>query len=103
MNIKDILLSAGGTVWDKKGHRIYISKLWKDLLNAHIEYYNTGNLKYFELDGDKWSNCQAKKLMASLNYAYYDVDHERWVGLGDYEKLFNDLDMLANRVKMLSN
>lgn len=103
-DIASILLRAGGRIWNKKGNRIYISRLWKDLLNANVEYYNTGNLKYFDINGDKWSNCQAKKLMEAMDHAYYDIDHKKWVGLGSYESLFNTVgnDVLWKRAEQIN-
>lgn len=82
------LLNAGGKVWDKKGHRIYISRIWRDLFNIEERYYKTGSLKSFSLDGDDWSNCQAKKLMGCFKTAYYDLDTKSWVGMDSYEWVF---------------
>ena len=83
MDIKSKLLAAGGRIWDKKGRRIYLSRIIGKF--ADIDYYNTGNLCHFAINGERWSNCQGRKLLAAVDRAYYDCDADRFIGLGDYE------------------
>ena len=83
MDIKSKLLAAGGRIWDKKGRRIYLSRIIGKF--ADIDYYNTGNLCHFAINGERWSNCQGRKLLAVVDRAYYDCDADRFIGLGDYE------------------
>ena len=83
MDIKSKLLAAGGRIWDKKGHRIYLSRIIGKF--AGIDYYKTGNLHSFAINGERWSNCQGRKLLAAVDRAYYDCDADRFIGLGDYE------------------
>ena len=83
MDIKTKLLAAGGRIWDKKGHRIYLSRIIGKF--ADIDYYKTGNLHRFAINGERWSNCQGRKLLAAVERAYYDCDADRFIGLGDYE------------------
>ena len=83
MDIKSKLLAAGGRIWDKKGRRIYLSRIIGKF--ADIDYYNTGNLCHFAINGERWSNCQGCKLLAAVDRAYYDCDADRFIGLGDYE------------------
>ena len=86
MDIKSKLLAAGGRIWDKKGRRIYLSRIIGKF--ADIDYYNTGNLCHFAINGERWSNCQGRKLLAVVDRAYYDCDADRFIGLGDYEGTF---------------
>ena len=83
MDIKEKLLAVGGRIWDKKGHRIYLSRIIGKF--ADIDYYKTGNLHRFAINGERWSNCQGYKLLAAVERAYYDCDADRFIGLGDYE------------------
>lgn len=84
------LKNAGGKVWDKKGHRIYVSKIWKNLFKVEMSFYKrSGMLQSFYLNDEHWSNCQAKSLMSCFETAYFDVDSSKWVGMDSYEWVFN--------------
>jgi len=70
------LLEIGGKEWKKKGHRIYLNMPVFERFGLHIERYNTGNISYAELDGEKMSNSAARKVLAQLDGAYYDVERD---------------------------
>ena len=84
------LLAAGGKVWDKKGHRIYVSRIWKNLFKVEMSFYKrSGMLQSFYLNDEHWSNNQARRLMSCFETAYFDVDSSKWVGMDSYEWVFN--------------
>lgn len=83
------LKNAGGKVWDKKGHRIYISRIWKNLFKVEMSFYKrSGMLQSFYLNNEHWSNCQAQRLMSCFETAYFDVDSSKWVGMDSYDWVF---------------
>lgn len=52
--------------------RLYIDKNW--IIKAYgykLWFYNTGNISYAELDGEKVSNYSAKKTIDSIAYNIY--------------------------------
>lgn len=46
--------------------RHYINGFWEDMLGLHLEYYNTGNISYASIDGEKIANGRARKLSGKL-------------------------------------
>lgn len=46
--------------------RHYINDFWADMLGLHIERYNTGNISYASIDGEKISNGRAGRLSGKL-------------------------------------
>lgn len=46
--------------------RYYINDFWADMLGLHIERYNTGNISYASIDGEKISNGTARRLSGKL-------------------------------------
>lgn len=88
--VVDMLVSFGGKIWDKKGQRIYISRIWKNIFEVEVSYYKrSGFLQSFYLDGEHWSNTQARRLMDCFESAYYDVEKAKWVGMDSYAWVFN--------------
>jgi hypothetical protein len=79
LTVEEKLINLGGQVWDKKGRRIYLSKIWKKIFNAKFEYYKTGSLKHAEIDGEKWSNNKASKLEYACIATYYDCEACKFV------------------------
>ena len=67
------LCEMGAARWTKGEHdRIYFNRAGRDLLGLTLEYYNTGNIRYAELNGESISNSRARKLCAWLETVYYD-------------------------------
>lgn len=46
--------------------RYYINGFWADMLGLHIERYNTGNISYASIDGEKIANGRAGRLSGKL-------------------------------------
>lgn len=75
------LLLAGGKYWEKKGKRIYVSEIIKNVFDMDIDYYNTGNICSIYINGEKWSNCQGKKfLLAIEDNSYWDCEKKKFIG-----------------------
>jgi len=71
------LEKLGGVYWEAYGKkRVYFDS--QELIDFKVEYYNTGNVKYAELDGEKISNGKARKLLYKLDTGklYYDFEKE---------------------------
>ena len=55
-----------------------------DLFGVEVERYNTGNIKYCAVDGEKISNGKARGIVYALeNGAYYDAKEGTWHGVPD--------------------
>lgn len=70
--------------WTRKGRgRVYINDL-ENFLGLEVERYNTGNVSYAELDGEKISNSRAKRLLGDLQWAkvWYDITTGEWAWKG---------------------
>lgn len=60
------LEAKGFSRWTKNGmDRLYINAT---RLGLELEYYNTGNIKYAELNGERISNRKGGELKATKNY-----------------------------------
>lgn len=80
----DDLLAAGGRLWEGGPHRrVYFDEetlqTWAGLW---IHRYGTGNISQATQDGEHISNAQARRILASINGAYYDLNAHcvRWPG-----------------------
>jgi hypothetical protein len=76
------LLLAGGSEWIKGSmHRIYFNDL-ASWFGLQIDTYKTGNISYAELNGERISNSQARKVENRLFTAkfWYDVAEGRFHG-----------------------
>jgi len=75
------LVELGGNHWEKYGkNRVYFdgSKLAVSL-GYEWDNYNTGNISYAKLDGEKISNSEMNRVLNSLNCKlYYDLDDEKF-------------------------
>lgn len=72
-NIETSLTAIGCTVWEKYGRkRIYINSddQIEKVFGLTVSRYNTGNICSAFLNGEKISNCQARRLLAIQ--PYYD-------------------------------
>ena len=47
------------------------------LLDIEVDYYKTGNLKFFSMGGYKYSNCSGKRILCSLAKTWYDPEAGR--------------------------
>lgn len=80
------LIAKGAVRWTKFGRdRIYFNSAAKKIINLKLSYYKTGNISNASLDGDRISNCEAKKILASLNSSYIDVTSGKIFLCGDYK------------------
>jgi hypothetical protein len=89
---KDMIL-AGGKEWTSGAkHRIYFNDLhtWYGLTG---ETYNTGNISYAELDGEKISNSRARKIISELSLCkvWYDFDDSKYHASGFRDIAFMDV------------
>ena len=77
-----ILTELGGKHWEfKDKERVYFNYwLFEKLLQLEISYYGTGNVSSVCVEGEKWSNCQGKKLIECLKTSklYYDLVTNEW-------------------------
>ena len=76
-----------GSLWENYGkRRVYFNDL-EDRVFTALERYNTGNVSYAELDGEKISNSRAKKIMGDLAWGkfWYDLDDGEFHAKGIHE------------------
>lgn len=81
MNI-DKMKSIGGREWIKGDyHRIYFNlDFMADCINLDLDFYKTGNICSARLDGERISNCQAKRILTKLDGKFwYDVKTESFM------------------------
>ena len=74
------LLARGAKLWNhpRTGEaRVYLNGLARDLLDIEVDYYKTGNLRYFAMGGYKYSNCSGKRILCSLAKTWYDPEDGR--------------------------
>ena len=82
------LIAAGGNLWEKHGYRrIYFNDL-PALYGLRLQHYNTGNISYAELDGERISNSSAREIvwMLSNGKLWYDLNTGRFASKGLSEK-----------------
>lgn len=93
-------LKKMGSEWEQHGrHRIYFNDLaaWYGL---DVSYYNTGNVSYATLDGERISNSEARRIMARLaGKVYYDFADGKFYGRGIAQADLNDI-VAAIRAKL---
>lgn len=69
-----VLESAGFKRWTKAGKdRLYANGKVAKTFGLEVDYYNSGSIRYAELDGDKISNAEAGRILTSVDGAYIDV------------------------------
>lgn len=69
----NVLVQAGCNRWTKYGKdRLYINP---EFIGLELSYYNTGNISDAYLDGERISNCYARKLIAKLDGSYINVEN----------------------------
>ena len=74
------LLARGAKLWNHPptgATRVYLNGLARDLLDIEIDYYKTGNLRFFSMGGYKYSNCSGKRILCSLAKTWYDPEDGR--------------------------
>lgn len=75
------LESKGFKRWQKAGYdRLYVNA---SVLGLVCEYYNTGNIKHAEFNGEEISNCRARKMKFSKTF----LDVKTWKVYSDNEDL----------------
>ena len=66
------LVKAGFSRWTKYGKdRLYVTNAAIGLV---LDHYNTGNIKYAELNGEWISNSRARDLEYAIRGAYIDIE-----------------------------
>ena len=68
--IEGYLLKNGGKLWNNR--RIYIKDIAKNLLKVDTEFYNSGRLQYFAWEDGQESNSYGRKILESIDSAYFD-------------------------------
>lgn len=70
---RELIIAIGGKPWQPKlgPERVYLND-WHEMAGLHIERYNTGNIKYAELNGEKISNTRASHLAHGKVYFVED-------------------------------
>lgn len=84
------LIARGGNLWEKHGYRrIYLNDL-EELYGLELGFYNTGNISWAKLDGEKISNSSARKHRAEFAYGklYYDLNTGRFEAKGISSQAF---------------
>jgi hypothetical protein len=87
------LQAAGGKLWENAPHRrVYFNDLHA-YLGLNVTRYNTGNISYAELDGEKISNGQARKMILGLSEAkvYYCLTSNKFQAKGLSEEDFGEI------------
>ena len=82
------LIQAGGRRWTKgEFNRIYFNNL-AELYGLRYGTYNTGNISWAELDGERISNNSARLILSGLSSAkvWYDCTTGRFEAKGLTEK-----------------
>ena len=88
------LLLAGGKYWEKKGKRIYVSEIIKNVFDMDIDYYNTGNICSIYINGEKWGNCRGKRFLDAISYPFkcddfWDCKQQKLRGdISEFEEVF---------------
>lgn len=72
--IEGYLLKNGGKLWNDR--RIYMKEEAKKWLGVKDDYYNTGNLRYFEWEDGKESNGYGRKVLSAIGSSYFDVNSQ---------------------------
>lgn len=68
------LIELGANRWTKYGKdRLYLRHFINENLDYKIDKYNTGNIRYAEIKGEKISNSMAYKLWICFENAYIDL------------------------------
>ena len=73
------LIQAGGRRWTKAGHnRIYFNNL-AERYGMQFDTYNTGNICWATVDGERISNNSARQILSMLSAArvWYDCNTGR--------------------------
>lgn len=69
----DLLISAGASRWQKYGYdRLYVRGC-EELFGLYVERYNTGNISYCELGGEKISNGRGRAYADAIENGYIDM------------------------------
>jgi hypothetical protein len=78
------LIAAGGSRWQKTGlgrvyDRVYFNSL-ADRYGLKCSYYNSGNVSFATLNGEKISNSAAREVLADLAHGkfWYDLTTGQW-------------------------
>jgi len=82
------LLKAGGRLWEKAGkRRVYFNNL-VELYGLRYGTYNTGNISWAELDGERISNNSARQIISMLYNGkfWYDLASGRFESKGLSER-----------------
>lgn len=70
------ILAIGGNTWTPSNGgaaRIYLNE-WARLIGLETEHYNTGNISYAALNGEKISNSKAYKILGGSKVYYNTAD-----------------------------
>ena len=76
---KGIDYSSLGKVWEKNGYRrLYLdSGKVAEIVGLKYGCYNTGNIWWAELNGEKISNSQCRRILGSWMDAYIDLNADK--------------------------
>jgi len=97
-----MLEELGGRLWERVGgngrtyRRVYLNEPeWWDVVDASVTYYKTGNISNAWLNGEKISNCRARReLMGSI---YFDGKQFHFTG-GDASAANEVIDHIREKV-----
>jgi len=82
------LIAKGGRLWEKAGmRRLYFNNL-VELYGLRYGTYNTGNISWAELDGERISNNSARQIISMLYNGkfWYDLTSGRFESKGLSER-----------------
>lgn len=96
------LEQVGGKLWEKGNmRRVYFNNLaeWYGLTTKH---YNTGNISYAEVDGERISNSSARELSYNLSWGkvWYDFTDGKFHYKGMSEKMATKIiDRITEKIQ----
>lgn len=78
-----IMVDEGATRWTKKGDRLYLNDIAREVIGLELDHYKTGNIRRAYLAGEKISNSRGGRIEQEIKRAYVDV--ETWTVQGCYD------------------
>ena len=87
------LIDLGMQIWEKCGKkRLYINEPdYQKIFGLYLERFNTGNISYAEINGEKVSNNYIRKLFSACPFGiFYDCKTNKW-NSDSFRKMFETL------------
>jgi len=88
------MVAIGGREWIKNEmHRVYFNlDVTVPALGLVLSFYNTGNISRALLNGETISNCEATRILHSIDgKIWYDVKSDKWYSQGVSSQYSHDI------------